>query len=619
LSKNILKYIILFITYLALFYSLNLIPAIPQLFKTVIFIISGLLTFGVYERYLNSFLYRYSLRFTKHLEYVINEFEHKLNSKYNYYEFLDELKIFFDLICKNKSWIFYVVEEESFYIAATSISIVKSDLPSQLDTNKFDEAVFAHSFEELKMPNINGFDYVIIFPGKNDHFGLLCSKSSNFNFLKDKKLKSAFQNIVMKAGQVLENTALYFDLLEKNRQIKKIFEVSDKILTTINTDQILEFLLDALDDIILFDAAVIFLFDEESNKLYRNVSKGYNEDTNLTLKIGQGACGWVAENKKTSILEDVTKADQYYPVRTQTRSQVALPLQIHDELIGVLCLESNQVGHFTQKSQEILNLFAHQAVIALNNAKQYEVFLKKQHFEHELIRAGKIQQVLLPSQPPTYSQLNIAFAHIPSEIVSGDLFDLAPLNEETLAIVVGDVSGKGAHAAIMMTLVLAGFRAFKKTHLAVCEVVARLNNLLEESISVGNYATLYYALVSLKHQSIVYTNAGHNPPYLIRTDGSIVELTGGGIMIGFLRDQLYSQHEVAFNEGDLFVAYTDGITEAMNSKEEEFGEERLKRILIANRKLNSYELKNKILTEISNFTGQKHQSDDMTLVIIKHT
>ena len=571
------------------------------------------------EKYLNSILYRYSFRFTKHLGHVITDFEHKLNRKYNYYEFLDELKIFFNQICKNKSWIFYVVEEENFHIAATSISIVKSDIPSHLDKNKFSKAVFAHSLKELKMPNLNGIDYVIIFPGKNGHFGLLFGKSSNFNFLKDKNLESAFQNVVMKAGQVLENTALYFDLLEKNRQIKKIFEVSEKILTSINTDQILEFLLDALDDIILFDAAVIFLFDEESNKLYRNVSKGYKEDANLTLKLGQGACGWVAENRKISILEDVTKGDQYYPAREQTRSQVALPLQIHDELIGVLCLESNQIGHFTQKSQEILNLFAHQAVIALNNAKQYEVFLKKQHFEHELIRAGKIQQVLLPSQPPTYSQLNIAFAHIPSEIVSGDLFDLAPLNEETLAIVVGDVSGKGAHAAIMMSLVLAGFRAFKKTHLAVCELVARLNNLLEESISMGNYTTLYYAIISLKHHSLVYTNAGHNPPYLIRTDGSIVELKGGGLMIGFMRDQLYSQHEVEFNEGDLFVAYTDGITEAMNSEEQEFGEERFKEILIDNREMNSYELKSKILTEISNFTGQKHQSDDMTLVIIKHT
>ena len=614
-----LKYVVLFLCYLALFYTINLMPLPSLLLKTAIFIVISLMTLNIFERYLNSFLYRYSLRFTKHLERVISEFDLMLNKKYNYYEFLDELIKFFNLICKNKSWIFYVVEADTFHISATSVSIVKSELPSHLDKNKFKDVKFAHALDEFGLPPLNGYDFVIMFPGKNDHFGLLFSKSSNFNFLQDKNLSMNFQTVVTKAGHVLEDTALYFDLLEKNRQIKKVFEVSEKILTSFNTDQILEFFLNALDEIILFDAAVIFLFDAESKKLRRDASKGYEDDSKLNLKLGQGACGWVAENRKVSLLEDVTKADHYYPARAQTRSQVALPLQIHDELIGVLCLESNQIGHFNQKSHEILNLFANQAVIALNNARQYEVSLKKQHLEHEMIRAGKIQQVLLPSHPPSYDQLNISFAHLPSEIVSGDLFDLAPLNEQTLAVLIGDVSGKGAHAAIMMSLVLAGFRAYKKTHLAVCEAVARLNNLLEESTIVGNYTTLFYAIISLENNLLVYTNAGHNPPLLIRSDGSIVELSGGGIMIGYLRDQVYTQHEVEFSEGDILVAYTDGITEAMNPHEQEFGEERLKKILIANREMNSYELKNKILSEISKFADQKDQSDDLTLVIVKHT
>ncbi len=585
--KNSIKYIILFLSYLILFYLLNLLPLLSLFIKTAMLIGIVLLTINIFEKFLNSFLFRYSMRFIRHLEHVMSEFDLILNKKFNYYEFLDELKKFFNLICKQKSWVFYVAEEGKFYIALTSESVSKSELPSQLSTKKFKNAKFAHALVDLDLSEINEFDYVIIFPGKNGLFGLLFSKSSNFNFLGDKLLHSKFQSLVTKAGQVLESTALYIDLLEKNRQITKVFEVSEKILTTLNTEQILDFLLDALNEIISYDAAVVFLFDEESKKLTQVAYKGYNDGSNLNLKIGQGACGWVAENRQVSLLEDVTQSDHYYPARTKTKSQVALPLQIHEELIGVLCLESNQTGYFSEKSQEILNLFANQTVIALNNARQYEVSLKKQHLEHELIRAGKIQQVLLPSQPPSYTHLNISFAHIPSEIVSGDLFDLAALSEQTLAVVIGDVSGKGAHAAIMMSLVLAGFRAYNKTHLAACEVVARLNNLLEESTTVGNFTTLFYSIISLEHKSITFSNAGHNPPFLVHHDGSIKELSGGGIMMGFLRDQVYTQHEVAFSEGDILVAYTDGITEAMNSDEQEFGEERLKDILISNRNLNT--------------------------------
>ena len=144
-------------------------------------------------------------------------------------------------------------------------------------------------------------------------------------------------------------------------------------------------------------------------------------------------------------------------------------------------------------------------MIALYNAKQYEISLSKKHLEHELVNAAKVQKVLLPQRTPVYDHLQISFSHIPSKLVSGDLFDLAAINDHTLGLVVGDVSGKGAGAAIMMSLVLAGFRAYKKSRLAVCEVVARLNNLLEESVSDGRFATFFYALLSTEKKQITFT------------------------------------------------------------------------------------------------------------------
>jgi len=257
-------------------------------------------------------------------------------------------------------------------------------------------------------------------------------------------------------------------------------------------------------------------------------------------------------------------------------------------------------------------------VIAIHNAKQYEISLTKKNLEHELINAAKVQKVLLPQRPPVQENLSISFIHIPSKLVSGDLFDLVGIDNKTLGLVVGDVSGKGAGAAIMMSLVLAGFRAYKKSRLAVCEIVARLNNLLEESVSDGRYATLFYALISTENNQITFSNAGHNPPYLFRIDGEIEELTDGGIVLGYLANQIYKQKTIPFNRGDILITYTDGITEALNRDGEEFGVERLKHILKNHSDLSCHNLRNKILEEVNNHTKSKLISDDRTLVIVKY-
>ena len=616
--KFAIRYITLFILYSICYHLLRLIPGLDELNGVFVLIILFISTYSVFVRAINASIYRFDMRFSWELEKLFESFDKDLNEKNDYHQLLSDLRKLFNQICKKRSWAFYVLEEDEFRLAITTDSVQKNNIPFELPASQFSEVEFSHRLNQLGMSNIGQFDQLIVFNGKARPFGLFFTQNSSVSYLSDRNLYKLFYKLAHKAGQILENTALYLDIMEKNRQIRMIVEVSQKILTTLNTEQVLNFILDSLDQIIPFDAGVIFLFDDSTKQLLPKATKGYNEETNLTLKVGQGACGWVAENRKVSLLEDVSKSDSYYPARVETRSQVSLPLEVVDELVGVLCLESDTLRHFTQKSQEILNLFANQAAIALNNAKQYEISLAKQHLEHEMIRAGKIQQVLLPALPPKYEKLNIAFAHIPSQIVSGDLFDLAALNPNTLGVLVGDVSGKGAHAAIMMSLVLAGFRAYSKAHLTVCEVTARLNNLLQESISVGYYTTLFYALISLEHNKLTYTNAGHNPPMLVHANGTVEEMKGGGILLGYLPDQTFIQHVVDFNEGDVLVLYTDGITEAMDLKENEFGEQRLKQTLIENRHLNSYDLKEKVLGAVQRFTHRKNQADDMTLVIIKH-
>jgi serine phosphatase RsbU (regulator of sigma subunit) len=582
------------------------------------------------QQSVRSFISRHFFPHLTTIENTLQEFNLKLNQIVDYNELLDEYSAVFEKILPHGPWILYVNKDHLFQHCRARPERLAEVLPLTMAIKTGQDNRLLHPSAELFMMPLaaepllsllrkENLDTVLSIPGKNRRVALVFSKARNFDFITKKSTSALAERVFNKSGQILENTLLYLDVVQKNLQINKLFEVNQQIQSSLNTEKILNFLLQALSEVVSFDAGVIFLFDPDSKKLIRKVSKGYDQDLDLTLKVGQGACGWVAQNKQLSLLEDVRKSSEYYPVRKETLSQIALPLLFQNELIGVLCLESNQLGYFTSRSLELLNIFAMQAAGALNNSKQFEIFLAKQSLEHELLKAGKVQKVLLPSHPPSFTNLNISFSHIASKIVSGDLFDLVPMDDQMLGVIIGDVSGKGAHAAIMMSLLLAGFRAFKKSALTVCEIVARLNNLLEESVSEGNYATLVYLILSTRENKIIYTNAGHNPPILLHADGSVEKLMGGGIIVGYLPNQIYIQITRPFQKGDTLFCYTDGLTEAINLDGVEFGEERLLQLLRKNGHLNSYQLKNLVLEEVNRFTQMKEVRDDLTIVIVKYT
>jgi len=627
--KVLIPKIITGILYIVLYVFLRIILYIPEELSIILIIFFFLILQPKLNLILESVSEKLFPAKDKHILLAFIHFENRLNNISSYHEILPEFYHLFNILFPEKSWVFYVFAESSFRIIKYDTSKAEESIPEEIkfQTKNNNKIILDLSDSKIRADidqyiNTDLFlehhlDTIIPIKGKSQTVALIFANKSTLEFLNNHEISGKAERVLLRAGQILENTALYLDLIQRNLEIKKIFEVSEKLLTSLDIEEILEFLLDTLAQVVPYDAGVIFLFDPETKNLYKKVSKGYEGGIDLTLKMGQGACGWVAETRRISLIKNVKYADHYYPIRPQTMSQVSIPLERQDELMGVLSLESDEVGYFTFHSIELLNLFANQAVVALHNAKQYEISITKKHLEHELVNAAKVQKVLLPQRPPVFKNLSISFSHIPSKLVSGDLFDLAPIDDNTLGLVVGDVSGKGAGAAIMMSLVLAGFRAYKKSRLAVCEVVARLNNLLEESVSDGRYATLFYALLSTKKKQITFSNAGHNPPYLFRSDGEIEELWDGGIVLGYLANQVYKQKTISFNKGDILLTYTDGITEALNLDNEEFGEKRLKSVVKNNINLSCLELRNKILEEVDNYTKSDLISDDRTMVIVK--
>lgn len=404
----------------------------------------------------------------------------------------------------------------------------------------------------------------------------------------------------------------------KSLQSELMLEITKKITSTLNLEEVLESIVDSLSQLYSYDAAGIFLVDKKQGTLRHMVTRGYNKKLldKMPIKIHEGISGYVVRIKTGLIIPDVSKNSNYYRVRPETKSQMTVPLFSGDDVIGVLGLESDRLNHFSQADLEMLTAFASFAAIAIDNAELYKDSLAKAHLESELLVASRIQKALLPERPPHIPQIHIDATNIPSLIVGGDMYDMFHHNKHSVGVAIGDVSGKGAPGAILMAVLYAGFKSLLKEVYQVSEVMARLNNLLEEATTSGYFATFWFGILDGKNNCLTYCNAGHNPPILLRKNKEVELLEKGGMVLGYLSYQNYVQEKISFGSGDYLVLYTDGITEIKNDTEKEFGEKRLISVLKRNYGKSPAEMKNEILKAVKEFAGKTEFDDDITLIII---
>jgi sigma-B regulation protein RsbU (phosphoserine phosphatase) len=469
-----------------------------------------------------------------------------------------------------------------------------------------------------KIPADSKLFYFYPLKSYKGYLGFLLFDPSFHYYLIFPSIRQKLLRIFLKTADVLENDFLYSELKRKSLQNYLLVEIGKKISATLDLSEVLETIIESVNQLVGYDAGGIFLVDEQKKVLQRMVTRGYDTKLlkKLTLKLDKGIYGWVIKNKLPSIINDVSQDANYYPVRKSTSSQLTVPLINVDQVIGVMALESDKLNHFTPGDEELLMTFASQAIIAIENAQLFEAYTQKKRLESELIVASNVQKALLPERPPDFKGLKISFINIPSRIVGGDFYDIFKLGENKLGISIGDVSGKGAPASLLMAILYAGFRSHLKAIYPVVEVVARLNNLITEITTEGYFATFFFGIYNRDVGELTFTNAGHNAPLLIREDGSLRRLTTGGIVLGFLMDQEYRQETIKLVKGDFLILFTDGVTEIMNGKGEEFGEERLINLIRKHRDMNVHDLKQIILQKLKNFNAKKDFSDDVTLAII---
>jgi sigma-B regulation protein RsbU (phosphoserine phosphatase) len=418
-------------------------------------------------------------------------------------------------------------------------------------------------------------------------------------------------------------------LEEENRRLRRavteltvLNELAAAIDSTMSTDQIMNLIVQKAIKAIQVEQGAIMMITEKASSPMKTLIRGMDAASEgIPYRLGVSLTGWMLKNQKPLLIEDFASDERFRGVKvesSQIRSVLSVPLKVKDKMIGVINLINKKGGgSFTLDDQRLVGIIATQSAQVLENSRLYEEEKRLQQMERELQMARDIQQSLLPKENPTLPGAEIAGLSHPAREVGGDYYDFIELDQERLGVVIADVSGKGVPASLLMANIQATLRVQAATSASVKDCIAEANTALHKSTEADRYATLFYGILDIKEHSFTCTNAGHNPPILITQDGICRRLETGGIVLGMLAQMPYQEERVQLRPGDLLLMFSDGITEAMNEGEEEFGEERLIKLLTDSHNLSPELLLERILAEVSTFTGGVPQQDDMTLVAIK--
>src|SRR4029079_4475016 len=408
-----------------------------------------------------------------------------------------------------------------------------------------------------------------------------------------------------------------------------LLDITKKISRSLDLQEVLNLVMDTLDSLIPYDAAGIFVLQcldpelvhegEEPCTFKSEAVRGYDIDelSDLHLKLGEGFIGSVALSGAPIISADVRSDPVYINARDRTRSEMVAPIISNDEVIGVFDLESDDLNAYSNDDLEVLMLLASQVDIIIEKVMLHEQLIEKQRLESQLEVARQVQLELLPGTDPELPGYDISAYNFPTEEVSGDYYDWVRIYEDQIGIVIADVSGTGEPAALLMAFLRASLRA--ATHIGYSPHIsmAKVNYLLWESIERNQFVTAFYGILDVTNKTLTYTNAGHNPAILLKQNGDISFMNRGSVPLGMFRDTRYHDYYLTTEPGDLLVLYTDGVTEAQNEKEEEYGRDRLAQAVRSNHELGARELITALHTEVVEWTGGRGATDDVTLFVIK--
>ncbi|HLF28685.1 MAG TPA: GAF domain-containing SpoIIE family protein phosphatase [Anaerolineae bacterium] len=403
-----------------------------------------------------------------------------------------------------------------------------------------------------------------------------------------------------------------------------LYRVSQTFNSSLDLDEVLNRVIDEVIAATRAERGFVMLRDESGRLTFR-AARGMDQRTidAPAFQISRTVIERVARESRP-LLTHNAQNDEWLRERTSVialglRSVLCVPLMLKGESIGVVYVDNRlQTGLFTSGDLELLTAIASSASVAIDNARLYQVAVEKGRLEHELQVAREVQVSLLPRETPRVPGWEFAAHWQPAREVSGDFYDFIESGPDRLGIVIADVSDKGMPAALFMALTRSILRASAAAAESPAQCITQANRLICADATNGMFVTLCYAQLNSAAGELTYVNAGHNPPLRYRAqDDQLIELERTGAILGFDEALPFEQRTFPVAAGDFIFLYTDGVTEALDAQQREFGKERLRQLLWAQRRASAEVIVAALEQAIGSFTGSTAPFDDITFAIAK--
>jgi sigma-B regulation protein RsbU (phosphoserine phosphatase) len=419
-------------------------------------------------------------------------------------------------------------------------------------------------------------------------------------------------------AQAIVNARLYARVSRQAQTLEVLNEIAVELVSILDLNPLLERIGQLLRRLIDYQMFTIMLLDEKGETLItRYVWRfGYSHAPSRRVPINSGLVGAAVREWRSINVPEVDKDPRYLPMNPETRSELIVPLFYKGRVIGVLDLEHTRPAFFNEEHERMLSTLGSQIAIAIENARLYQaVRSQERQLERDIAMAREVQLRLLPTEAPSHPHADMAVRFLPARSIGGDLYDFIEYGPGRSAIVLGDVSGKAAPAALFAALVSGIMRSAAAHHPDPAQMLVLLNDALQERKLDSQYVTLLFAVWNDENQILQVANSGAVQPVFCRA-GESLTVQAEGFPLGMFPNVTYEELSVATKPGDAIVFVSDGILDAENEQEEMYGQDRISSLLCASRDLSAQEIADVILADVSRFQGSKDRFDDETIIVL---
>ena len=453
---------------------------------------------------------------------------------------------------------------------------------------------------------------------KNRLIGVLDLESEQANFFKPEHLH-LLTLTGSRIAQAIENARLYTRVSRQAETLTVLNEIATELTSILDLDPLLAKVGQLLRRLIDYQMFSIMLLDDSGEALITRYAWrfGYAQAPMRRIAVTTGLVGAAVREWRPINVPDVRKDQRYLPMNPETRSELVVPLFYKERVIGVLDLEHTRTAFFNEDHVRTLTTMAAQVAIAIENARLYQaVKRQEQQLERDIAMAREVQLRLLPTAPPVHKHAEFAVSFLPARTIGGDLYDFLEYSPDQTAIVLGDVSGKAAPAALFAALVSGIMRSAAQQRPAPAAMLALLNDALQERRLDSQYVVMLFALWNDENQTLQVANSGAVQPIFCRA-GENVTVKAEGFPLGMFPNATYEEFNVATQPDDAIVFVSDGILDAENEAGEMYGEDRLAAFLCNSRDLPAQHIANAILADVTHFQGSKDRFDDETIIVLR--